>query len=980
MLRCFNKFHFNCARDINSKHRGIINCMKGLMNYAGQANEYFEKINEEYKNAQRLIPLNENETLKIRNLLIKITNEKGLLNKIAQLYSIPLFFLMDNDVRNNFLKCLSEDTTHSYELRELLMNEFNSEGGNNNYNNFYIKNNSVLKNGTEMESLECKKDDIIKKEEIRYGKIFTIFQNFIKKYYYKQWIFYEHVRKICDFTEVNEFIKKRKTTRKLYLYVGPTNSGKTYEAFTKLIQSKNGLYCAPLRLLAWEIHKKLIKLNKVVNLLTGQEIAKKKDNSHTVCTIEMTPLNKNYDCAIIDEIQMINDSIRGYAWTNVLINLKCEKIYLCGSEYIVHLIKNLSDILNDQLIIKRFNRLTKLELQEHTENLENLKTGDCIITFSRSNIMLLKKKCEQLKKRVFIIYGSLPPETKKKQIELFNNYCNLGKEDKEVGNSSMDTRITTLNGRNKDMLNEKDYSDKETILIATDVIGMGLNISIKRILFYSLKKYDGDNLRYLSISEILQISGRAGRYDEKCTEKIVGYITCVHLEDLNMLRNIFKNRNLCHLTGNEQVERRKNISTVDRTEFSNEINEDFSQPYKYIYNGTCTYLSSVLNIVCRQNNHELCTSSVTSVSNGRMKHDAPAKVRIESNTNDDNRDYAANNYDNVANNYDGDTNYDGRSFLHKNERSVPLRAGYFPDFGTIENLGRILEYEHKANIQLHEILEILVDYLKLNDYFFLTKNYNQMIFIAKFLKHINMEKRILFIYTLAPININNVIILNVMKTFSMCHSILGYVDFFECVDRDVLPTLSEEQNFKSETNHYDEDMMGKVPLLVGNDTIVNNSTVLVDTDSENVNINQISIECIRSKRISSERVSSERIISKRISSEHVISEHIYNDHIKNEQINNCNNPHNNLPAFGVRFPLNTPSKDGQPLSSCSSGDNYYTNIGFDEYTKVLEVYYEIIDLFCWLHTKFPNIYKNINLVNDEKNKVSTEIIHMLTKC
>ncbi|CRH00901.1 ATP dependent DEAD-box helicase, putative [Plasmodium relictum] len=873
MLSCFNKIFLKNVREFNRGYLLFIIAKKEQFSYVKSTSTNFEKINEEYTNMQRLIPLNENELLKIRNLLIKITNEKYIFHKIVHSYNIPSFFLLDNDVRNHFLKYLREDLTYTYELREFIMNE----SGNHRENivdlkkrkekEFQLKNKEVYDAKKELEN------EIQYMKDTKYEKIINILQIFIKKHYYRQWIFYEQIKKMCDFTEMREFIKNRNKTRKLYLYVGPTNSGKTYEAFGKLAESKNGLYCAPLRLLAWEIHNKLLKLHKVTNLLTGQEVIKKNDNTHTICTIEMTPLNKNYDCAIIDEIQMINNSIRGYAWTNVLINLNCEEIYLCGSENIINLIKNLSDILNDQLIIKRFKRLSKLELQEKTENLENVKTGDCVITFSRSNIMLLKKKLEKLNKRVFVIYGNLPPESKKKQIELFNYYCQINKENNKCDHTDLDDKK-----KKKDYMSDKN-NEKETILIATDVIGMGLNICIKRIIFYSLKKYDGDILRYLYISEILQISGRAGRYQENCKNDMIGYITCIHSDDLNILRTVFKNKNISSLIGND----------IENCLLYNEDNNNSNS----LNNNTVNFC----------NNTNRCEEGSFSINNSNVN--------------------SVNSSDNLLNNK---RNYENLEiFLKENECNSYARAGYFPDFNTIDNLGKILEFEHNSKIKLYETLQILIDYLKLNErYFFLTKNYNQMIFIAKFLDSINLDKHILFIYTLSPININNVIILNILKTFCMCHSILGYVDFFQCINKNLLHTLNLKDNLKNLSDSFEHE---ETNFFFQSDRIIdNNFKTLPSEYSEKLNANSVN------------------------------DNHIFKNSIL----------------------LNT-SEENKIIAKDLQNENNRNDISFDEYIQILEVYYEIIDLYCWLNTKFPDIYKNIDLVNDEKKKVSREIINMLTQ-
>jgi ATP-dependent RNA helicase SUPV3L1/SUV3 len=122
----------------------------------------------------------------------------------------------------------------------------------------------------------------------------------------------------------------REMKRKVIYHGGPTNSGKTKNAIDALKLAKNGIYCAPLRLLALEVHDKLLAEKIMCNLKTGQERQMSFNSTHTSCTIEMTDLRLKYDIAVIDEIQMIADKSRGHAWTNALLGLQADEIHLCG--------------------------------------------------------------------------------------------------------------------------------------------------------------------------------------------------------------------------------------------------------------------------------------------------------------------------------------------------------------------------------------------------------------------------------------------------------------------------------------------------------------------------------------------------------------------------------------------------------------------------------------------------------------------------
>lgn len=131
--------------------------------------------------------------------------------------------------------------------------------------------------------------------------------------------------------------------------MGPTNSGKTKAAIQALMDSKKGIYCAPLRLLAWEISETLSNFGIPCNLLTGQERHINHDATHLSCTIEMADLNEEYDVAVIDEIQLIEDNERGFAWTNALLGLRAKEIHVCGEERALRLITRLLEPTKDDV-------------------------------------------------------------------------------------------------------------------------------------------------------------------------------------------------------------------------------------------------------------------------------------------------------------------------------------------------------------------------------------------------------------------------------------------------------------------------------------------------------------------------------------------------------------------------------------------------------------------------------------------------------
>ncbi|CAI4212572.1 unnamed protein product [Parascedosporium putredinis] len=252
------------------------------------------------------------------------------------------------------------------------------------------------------------------------------------------------------------FPATRALQRTVHVHIGPTNSGKTYHALKALENAESGVYCGPLRLLAHEVYTRLNAKGKPCALVTGEEqrYPKDTDKYYISCTVEMTPTNQVMDVAVIDEIQMIADPDRGSAWTAAFLGVQAKEVHLCGEERTVDLIQSLCASIGDTCI------------------------GDCIVAFSRLAIHSLKAGIERRTgRRCAVIYGSLPPETRAQQAALFN-----------------------------DPDNEYDF------LVASDAIGMGLNLEIKRVVFESVTKHDGFDWRTLTISEIRQIGGRAGRY------------------------------------------------------------------------------------------------------------------------------------------------------------------------------------------------------------------------------------------------------------------------------------------------------------------------------------------------------------------------------------------------------------------------------------------------------------------------------------
>lgn len=284
----------------------------------------------------------------------------------------------------------------------------------------------------------------------------------------------------------DEYQLARRVKRKFYIHLGDTNTGKTYNAIERLKTAKKGLYLSPLRILALEISERLNNEGVLCDLATGEEEIIKLGATHMSCTIEKANLKDEYDIAVIDEIQMINDSQRGNAWTRALLGLKCKEIHICGALNSKEILKTIIEDCGDEYEIKEYTRNTPLEVQYKNFNYKAAEEGDALIVFSKKRVLEIAKQYADNGIKTSIIYGALPPEVRKMQ---YNQFIN--KEAK--------------------------------ILVSTDAIGMGVNLPIKRIVFMSIKKFDGDDIRELTSQEVKQVAGRAGRkgiYD-------IGYVASV---------------------------------------------------------------------------------------------------------------------------------------------------------------------------------------------------------------------------------------------------------------------------------------------------------------------------------------------------------------------------------------------------------------------------------------------------------------------
>lgn len=375
------------------------------------------------------------------------------------------------------------------------------------------------------------------------------------------------LRSAADFRWPGDwFPAARSRQRTLHCHLGPTNSGKTHAALDKLLAAERGVYCAPLRLLAGEMWQRLNAAGRPCSLRTGEYTmgplpkdtpspsppkdahsgrlegggeegrlgdgvkffpstadSSWRDAPLLACTVEMLELDRPWDVAIIDEIQLLADEQRGWAFTQALLGVNASNVHVCGEEAALPLLERIAASLGERLFIHRYNRLSPLNIAETSlrGKLSALRPGDCVVAFSRGHIFSLKEEIEAVRKtRCAVVYGTLPMENRTGQARAFN-----------------------------------ERADGYEILVASDAVGLGLNLNIQRIVFATLKQPGGKevmverdsfskstipssgstHMRPVPLSKIKQIAGRAGRFGFG-TDAVGGEVTCLEEACMEELR------------------------------------------------------------------------------------------------------------------------------------------------------------------------------------------------------------------------------------------------------------------------------------------------------------------------------------------------------------------------------------------------------------------------------------------------------------
>ena len=285
---------------------------------------------------------------------------------------------------------------------------------------------------------------------------------------------------------------------KINAVLGPTNTGKTHLAIETMLSFDSGMIGFPLRLLAREIYDKVIKKigPEKVALITGEEKKIPPEAKFFFCTVESMPIDKQLDFVGVDEIQMCADHERGHIFTERLLNMRGNKLTMfMGS----NTIKNIISKLNDDIEFIYRERFSKLSYSGY-KKISRIDRKTAIIAFSAEDVYAIAELIRRQKGGAAIVMGSLSPKTRNAQVELYQ-------------------------------------SGDVDFLVATDAIGMGINMNLDNVYFSNLKKFDGKKSRKLNLSEIGQIAGRAGRYLNDGNFGVTGQCKDINPENIDLLEN-----------------------------------------------------------------------------------------------------------------------------------------------------------------------------------------------------------------------------------------------------------------------------------------------------------------------------------------------------------------------------------------------------------------------------------------------------------
>lgn len=302
------------------------------------------------------------------------------------------------------------------------------------------------------------------------------------------------------FAQYHQNYPARRLTRTWTALLGPTNSGKTHRSIEAMAAVTHAIYLSPLRLMALENQERLESLGVPCSLVTGEEEIIRPGATHFCCTVEEFARfrRQQWEVVVVDEVQMLADPQRGWAWVDALVSAHTRRLLMTGPALIEPSLRTLCTLCEDRLEIKPTKRLSPVTVARHATTLERLEPGSLLVAFSRRVVLELKGLLEMAGRRVSVVYGALSPEVRREQARRFRE-------------------------------------GETEIMVATDAVGMGLNLPAHTLCFYTDEKFDGVQNRPLRVQEVKQIGGRAGRFGHHAE----GEITALEPHVLRNIKRLF---------------------------------------------------------------------------------------------------------------------------------------------------------------------------------------------------------------------------------------------------------------------------------------------------------------------------------------------------------------------------------------------------------------------------------------------------------
>ncbi len=273
---------------------------------------------------------------------------------------------------------------------------------------------------------------------------------------------------------------RRTRPRSAVVHVGPTNAGKTHDALVAFKRAERGVYLGPLRLLAAEVADAANEEGLACSLVTGEERRLVEGATHVASTVEMFDPRAAWDVAVVDEAQMVGDLDRGGAWSRTLIGLDADELHVCcapeGLDIVRRILDGCRERFGDTYRVQRHERLNPLvAVPKLVRFPEDVRPGDACVVFSKRDVHAAAAELHEAGRSCCVVYGALPHTVRRAEARRFRE-------------------------------------GEAEVVVATDAIGMGLNLPVRRVVFLRHEKYDGREQREVTPGEVKQIAGRAGRY------------------------------------------------------------------------------------------------------------------------------------------------------------------------------------------------------------------------------------------------------------------------------------------------------------------------------------------------------------------------------------------------------------------------------------------------------------------------------------